>query len=146
MQLSFLIVTLLGGIALAVQVGLNSVLRNAFGNATAAVLVNFLVGLLALLVVARVMRVPLAVRDAVTGAPWWAWLGGILGAFYVTVAVLMGPRIGITALLALTVAGQLLAALAMDHYGLLGMAQQSITVAKLAGSALLIAGVLLIVR
>jgi transporter family-2 protein len=146
MQWSFLLLAFLGGIALAVQIGTNSSLRIALGTASLAALVSFLVGFAGLAVLALLMRLPLPSREAAASAPWWAWVGGLLGAFYVTTAALVGQRIGVTALLALTVTGQLLASLVIDQYGLLGMAQQGITLTKITGSLMLVVGVLLVVR
>jgi transporter family-2 protein len=62
------------------------------------------------------------------------------------VATLVGPRIGAAALLALTVLGQLLASLLVDQFGWLGFPLQPISLTKLAGAALLLGGVGLIVR
>ncbi len=146
MQLSFLLLALLGGVSLAAQIGINSSLRVALGSPVLAALVNFLVGTCGLALFALLVRTQLPGREAVAGAPWWAWTGGVLGAFYVTMAALVGQRIGVTALLALTVTGQLVASLVIDQYGLLGMAQQSITLGKIAGAILLMAGMLLVVR
>lgn len=146
MQASVLMIGLLGGVAIATQVSFNAALRGPLGSYATAALVNFLVGTFALMIFAMVTRVPLPGRVAAAAAPWWAWLGGLLGAFYVTTASLVGQRIGVTALLALTVTGQLAASLVIDQYGLLGMAQQGFTLSKLTGSILLVAGMLLIVR
>ncbi len=85
-------------------------------------------------------------RAALSGAPVWAWLGGLMGAFYVASSVVVGPRLGAAALLALTVLGQLVAALIVDQFGWLGFPQHSFTIARFAGAVLLLAGVVLIVR
>jgi transporter family-2 protein len=146
MQLSFLLLALLAGATLAAQIGINSSLRVALGSPVLAALVNFMVGLAGLMVFALLTRTSLPGREAVASAPWWAWVGGLLGAFYVTMAALVGQRLGVTALLALTVTGQLVASLVIDQYGLLGMAQQGITLGKIVGAILLMAGMLLVVR
>lgn len=146
MQSSYLLLALLGGITLAAQVGLNSSLRVALGSPVTAALVNFLVGLIGLVLYALLIRAPWPDRGAMANAPWWVWFGGLLGAFYVTVVALVGQRIGVTVLLALTVTGQLVASLVIDQYGLLGMPQQSVTIAKIAGAILLMAGTVMVVR
>lgn len=140
------LLALLGGVALAVQVGMNNTLRVIVGSATLAALISFAVGLLGLLLVVLPTRSGIPGHEALAAAPWWAWAGGLLGAFYVTVAALIGQRIGMTALLALTVTGQLVASLVMDQYGVMGIAQQSISISRFAGALLLVAGVLLVVR
>jgi transporter family-2 protein len=146
MQLTFYGLAFLAGLLLTVQVGLNSILGRAVGNFRFGVLMNFVVGLTGILLYFAATRTALPTRDGIAAVPAWAWFGGLLGAFYVAVATLVGPRIGAAALLALTVLGQLIASLLVDQYGWLGFGTQPITLSKLAGVALLMAGVGLIVR
>ena len=82
--------------------------------------------------------------EAVARAPWYAWLGGLLGALYIVGAVFIAPRIGAAALVALIVVGQMLTALAFDHFGILGIPVHAVSWARLAGAALLIAGAALV--
>jgi transporter family-2 protein len=79
-------------------------------------------------------------------APWWAYLGGVLGAFYVVAATLGGPKLGASALLALTLLGQLAAALIVDHYGWLGFSRQPFDNQKALGIVLLFTAVVLLVK
>ena len=78
--------------------------------------------------------------------PGWAWLGGVLGAFYVVSTIIAGPRLGAAALLALVVLGQLATSLLVDHFGWLGFPQHPLTPLRLFGALLLFGGVLLIVH
>lgn len=134
------------GAALSVQVGLNAILRAHFGHAVWAALVNFGVGTLALLAFALAVRAPLPPGAAFAQAPWWALAGGALGALYVASSTVLGPRLGVALLTALVVAGQMLAALAIDHYGWLGFQQNPVTLTRLAGAVLIVAGVVLLSR
>jgi transporter family-2 protein len=134
------------GLVLTIQVGANSTLRTALGNPAMATLTSFVVGLLGVVLFLVFTRADLPTRAALSAAPAWAWVGGLLGAFYVATTVIVGPRLGAAALLALTVLGQLLASLVVDHYGWLGFPQHSMSVVRLLGAALLFVGVLLIVR
>jgi len=136
----------LAGFGLTIQVGMNAALRTAFGNAGVAVLVNFLVGSAGLALYLAAVRADWPTRTMFASAPAWAWLGGLLGAFYVVTATIVGPRLGAAALLVLTVLGQLVASLIVDHFGWLGFPQQPITLAKIVGALLLLAGVVLVVR
>src|SRR6185437_12316132 len=111
-----------------------------------AALANFMVGTVGLLAYLLITRAGWPARAALAGAPAWAWIGGLLGAFYVASSVVVGPRLGAAALLALTVFGQLVASLVVDNYGWLGFPHQPLTVMRLVGAALLLAGVVLIVR
>ena len=146
MQLILYLVTFVAGLLLTVQVGLNSTLGRTVGNLRFAVLMNFLVGLAGLLVYFAAGGSGWPSREALAAVPMWAWFGGFLGAFYVAVATLVGPRIGAAALLALSVFGQLIASLLVDQFGWLGFPVQPISPTKLAGAALLLGGVGLIVR
>jgi transporter family-2 protein len=139
------LIALLVGAGLTVQVGMNSTVRATIGSPVIATIVNFSVGLaaLVLLAIAGSARVNPGSAAAV---PAWAWFGGLLGAAYVAATTVLGPRLGAAALLALTLAGQMVAALIVDHYGVIGFPQNPVTAARLAGAALLVAGVLLILR
>jgi transporter family-2 protein len=134
------------GIGLVVQVGMNSTLRSILGSPILAALISFVVGSVALACFLGVLRTPLPERAQLASVPAWAWLGGILGAFYVASSVIVGPRLGAATLLALVVLGQLGTSLVVDHFGWLGFAQHTLTLMRLVGAALLFGGVLLITR
>ena len=146
MLLTLYLLAFVGGLLLTVQVGVNSTLRDAVGSPAMAALTSFVVGLLGLLAFLIVTRTSLPSRAELAAAPAWAWTGGLLGAYYVATSVIVGPRLGAAALLALSVLGQLLASLVVDHYGWIGFAQHPISVTRLLGAALLFSGVVLIVR
>jgi transporter family-2 protein len=76
--------------------------------------------------------------------PWWGWLGGLCGATYVTAVFSLIPEIGAAAVVVLTVAGQQLASVAVDRYGLLRLPRRPISRRRLVGVAVLLAGVALI--
>ena len=133
------------GTLLPIQVGVNTTLKNILGNAMQAALTSFLVGTTALLVYCFAARIPLPKASALAQAPWWAWLGGIFGALYIWVSIIVGPRIGAAALLALVVAGQMTASLVLDHYALLGMPHNPVTLWRIVGVGLVVAGVIVTV-
>jgi bacterial/archaeal transporter family-2 protein len=133
------------GAGLTAQVGMNSTLGRAFDSALWATVVNFAVGLVALL--ACVVALGARVAHGSLGiAPAWAWLGGLLGAAYVASATVLAPRLGALALLGLVLAGQLGAALLVDQLGALGFPRAAVTPQRLLGAVLLIAGALLVLR
>src|ERR1051325_279128 len=137
---------IVAGFGLSVQVGMNSQLRKVLQNANTAVLVSFLVGTAGLVALLLVTRATMPSRDTLASVPLWAWFGGLMGAFYVAVSTVVAASVGTTALLGLTLLGQLATALVIDHYGWLGLAQHPITLTRLAGVALLGAGVWLVSR
>jgi transporter family-2 protein len=141
-----LLLALLAGFLLPVQAGVNAQLRSSLGTPLAATLVSFLVGTLGVAVALVALRLPLGIGGAWSRSTWWHWTGGLLGAAYVALTIVLAPRLGAAPLIAAVVAGQMLASLALDHYGLVGFATHPITVARLIGALLVIAGVGLIQR
>ncbi|MBU3672501.1 MAG: DMT family transporter [Sinobacteraceae bacterium] len=146
MQTVSIVLALLVGAGLVVQVSLNMALARSFGSAPAAALVNFLVGTVALTLFLFVLRQPWPERAQWESVPAWAWFGGLFGALYVATATFAGPRLGALLLLALTVAGQMVASIIVDHYGLLGFREQAVTASRLFGVLLLGVSIYLIAR
>jgi bacterial/archaeal transporter family-2 protein len=73
-----------------------------------------------------------------------SWTGGIFGAIYIAISILLLPRLGAALVVALIVLGQMLGALAFDHFALLGVPENPVSLTRVVGAALLIAGVVLI--
>jgi transporter family-2 protein len=137
---------IVAGFGLTVQVGMNSQLRKVLQSANLAALISFTVGTVALILLVVVMRTPVPERAAFLSVPWWAWLGGLLGAFYVASSTVVAVELGATTLLGLALLGQLATALVIDHYGWLGLPENPVTWTRLVGVALLGAGVWLVSR
>jgi transporter family-2 protein len=146
MQYTAMSLTAIAGATLAVQVGLNATMRGHAGSAMAAALVNFAVGTVFLAVVVAIGRGGFSSVAQVAGAPWWAWGAGILGGLYIAASAAFGPAIGGATFLALIVAGQMVAALALDHYGLLGFPVRPLDAWRIAGALLVIGGMFLLAR
>jgi transporter family-2 protein len=142
----FLLLAVLAGAMLPVQTGVNVQLRGLLGQPLAAALVSFLVGTLGLAAVVALLRVPVPVGAAWGRSAWWHWSGGLLGAAYIAVTVVLAPRLGAAALIAALVAGQMMASLIVDHFGWVGFAQHAVTPLRLAGAALIVVGVILVRR
>lgn len=140
------LLALLGGAAVAVQFAVNSELRLAVRSPLVAATISFLVGTAVLIALVAIARDGLPTPAAMTSAPWWAWLGGFLGAFYVFSSIVVTPRIGATATVGFVVAGQLLAALALDHFGLLNLTAQPVGLLRLLGVALVLVGAVIVLR
>ena len=142
----FLLLALAAGVLLPVQAGLNAQLRSALGSPIAAALVSFLVGTAGLVTIALLLRTPLPVGRAWAATSPWQWSGGLIGAVYVLAAIVLAPRLGAATLIAAVVAGQMITSLVLDQYGLVGFPVHSMTLVRLLGAALVIAGVILIQR
>jgi len=137
---------LVAGLGLTVQVGMNSQLRKVLQSANTAALISFLVGTVALLAILLATRSPLPERATLAAVPWWAWFGGLLGAFYVASSTVVAAELGTASLLGLALAGQLATALVIDHFGWLGLPEHPLTLTRIAGVGLLASGVWLITR
>ncbi len=142
----FLLMGLLAGAVAPVQAGVNAQLRQFSGHAVWTALASFTIGTLSLLAYFLVARLPWPETASLGRAPWWAWLGGLLGAYYVLSAVVVAPRLGAAVLIALIIAGQLIVALGLDHFGLVGYPQHPVNLARVVGALFLLIGVVLIQR
>ena len=140
----YLLFAFAGGVALPFQAGINAELADWLGSPVRAAFVSFLVGTLVLLVAATLVFKALPSWDRLGDAPWWVWVGGALGAFYVAASIVSAPKLGAATLIALVVAGQGLASLVVDHFGWVGFEPKHITAGRIAGIALVGAGVALV--
>jgi bacterial/archaeal transporter family-2 protein len=141
--LAVILTALVGGL-IALQAPINAQLGRATGSLPAA-FVSFLVGTLLLLLI-----VLLAGDTHGLGSTfdvrWYYLVGGILGAAYVTVALISVKSIGAGGVAAATITGQLTTAVVIDRLGLLGLEKSTLSASRLVGVGLLLAGTVLIVR
>ena len=138
---------LLAGAALPVQGAINAQLNTQLDAAITVGAFSFLVATAAMALALAGTLVSGAPRPSLAplrNVPWWGWLGGLCGATYVTSVFLLIPEIGAAPVVVLTVAGQQLASVAVDRFGLLRLPRRHITRRRLAGVAILLAGVALI--
>jgi bacterial/archaeal transporter family-2 protein len=134
---------LAAGAGLPLQGAVNAQLRTDLDAPVAAGAWSFVVAAAAMLVVLAFTR-PRSVRVSFRSVPWWGWLGGACGATYVTSVFLLIPEIGVAPTIGLTVAGQQLASVLVDRYGLLRLPRRPISTSRLAGVTVLLAGVALL--
>ena len=145
MQTLFLYALALGaGVSVATQQVLNGSLRESLGSPAWAGLISYAGGLLTMIVAVIALAEPVPSLRIMAGVPWWAWSGGLFGGVFILLAILLLPSLGAATLFALVIAGQVLAAVTLDHFGVFGLAAHPVSMTRLAGAALLIAGVILI--
>lgn len=122
MTLSFVIIALCAGFALAIQAAINSQLAGALiGQPVVAAFISFLTGTIVLLGICW-WKADLAIAwQHIPKQPWWKFIGGPLGALVVFTTIFLAPKIGVTNMLFFIIVGQLIAAMLIDHFGLLGM-------------------------
>lgn len=132
------------GAMLPLQFGINAELARWVDSPLRAALVSFAVGTAVLLAAAVPVMRGWPELERLGAAPWWVWVGGALGAFYVLGSIVTAPRLGAATLVALILAGQAVASLLVDHFGWVGFEEHPVTPGRLLGVALLAAGVLLV--
>jgi len=141
-----ILLALAAGVSIVVQQALNANLRGEFGSAAWSGFVSYFVGLLCMAIVVLVWRDPLPPALAIARIPWWAWSGGLFGAIFIMLAIFLLPKLGAATFIALLIAGQMLASVAFDHFGWLGLAQRPVDLPRVIGVLLLVGGVVLIRR
>jgi transporter family-2 protein len=132
------------GVSFVFQQAVNANLSHDLGSPWWAGFISYLGGTLAMLAMIIVLRQPLLSGTAIARSSWMSWTGGIFGAIYIAVSILMLPRLGAALVVALIVLGQMLCSLVFDHFALFGVPENPVSAARLAGAALLVAGVVLI--
>jgi bacterial/archaeal transporter family-2 protein len=142
--LGFTLLAMAAGVSFVMQQAVNADLRAALGSAAWAGFISYFGGTLCMLVLAFALREAAPSAGAMLRSNWWAWSGGFFGAIYIEISILLVPRLGTAAFVALLVAGQMLSSLVFDHYGLVGIAPRPADPARLLGAVLLVGGVVLI--
>jgi transporter family-2 protein len=144
MEALFVPLALGAGAILPLQAGANAQLAKAAGSPFAATTMQLSIAALALLFLAWLAGEIVALT-ALPNAPWWHMIGGAASALYVIATILLFPRLGAVVSVGLLIAGQMLASLALDVFGLLGVAAKGASLGSLAGNAAVLLGAALIV-
>jgi bacterial/archaeal transporter family-2 protein len=140
----FLILALLAGMMMPTQGAINTKLATYVESPVSAAFISFAVGTIALFVYLIATGVPLSSLANAKDAPPIAWLGGILGAFFVSAVAASVPRLGVAMTFSLAIAGQMLITLILDHFGFLGVPVKEISLVRILGVTLITIGVVLI--
>jgi bacterial/archaeal transporter family-2 protein len=146
LQLVLIAVAIIAGSCVALQQALNVTLRADLGSALWAALISYLGGAIILLAALLTVREPWPTLSIMAKSSIWSWTGGFFGAAYIFTSIMLLPRLGAMTVIVLLIAGQLLASVAFDHFGLFGLTQRPIDIYRASGAVLLMVGVLLIRR
>lgn len=147
MNILYFAMAFLGGAVTPLQAGLNRRLGIGLGNPLYATIANFVIGGLTIssivlaLVLAGLVKMP--ARPGQT--PWWCWLGGLCGVTFVFSATVALDKLGSASMIVSLIAGQMIVSIIMDHFGILA-AVREVSLGRIAGVVLLLAGVVLIQR
>ena len=142
--LGLLLLAVIAGAVVPFQSAINANLGRGLGNPLWATLASLLVSILVLLPVILALRLPLPSLGFISKAPLWMWTGGALGVCFISLALVLLPKLGASGFIALAMAGQILASLLLDHFGLFGLVERQLTAPRLLGVLMLIGGVVLI--
>jgi transporter family-2 protein len=138
------LIAFVGGISFVFQATANGNLRAAIVSPWWAGFISYLGGTLVMLAIVMVLREPMPTAQMIAKTQWVSWMGGLFGAIYIGISILMLPRLGAATLIALLIAGQMIGSLIFDQFGLLGVPVHPVSALRLAGAALLVGGVVLI--
>ena len=142
----YLLLALVAGAMMPTQAAINNKLAGYVASPISAAFISFLIGTVGLFVYMLATGVPVSNLINIKDAPPITWLGGLLGAFFVTSTVVLAPRIGVAMTFSLIVAGQMLITLLLDNFGFLGLPVKEISLARVGGVLLITAGVIIIRR
>lgn len=132
---------------LPVQAALNGALNRALDRPALVALISMAGSAVFVVTVGLATgRLGLVPADRVANVPWWAWPAGVCGAVYLVSQPLVAHRLGAALYISIAVAGQIAAAMLLDHFGALDMPRHAATPMRLLGAALIAAGVVLVAR
>jgi bacterial/archaeal transporter family-2 protein len=140
MPLFYLFAAVFAGAMLPTQAAMNGQLARALGGPIMAAIYTSAAVVLTLVVFNMVSgrAMPRAIELATI--PWWAWLSGLCGAIFLTITSFAVSRIGAASLVALVIAGQIITAIMLDSFGLLGLPPQPLNGQRMLAAALIVAG------
>ena len=132
--------SLFAGFAVPLQAGSNARLGVLLGHPFWATVISLLVSGVAIALVMLIVKVPRPSLGALMSGPWWIWLGGLAGVFYITVALVTVPRLGALNFIMAVVIGQLMISLIIDYFGWLGLPRHTPSMQKILGVSVVLAG------
>lgn len=143
-----LLIALAVGGLIPIQTAANSRLRLSVGNKpVVSALISFTVALCVAVIATAVLQgnpVP-QFADGVS-APWWGWLGGVMGVCFVLGNILLFPRLGALETVVLPILGQVVMGLLVDRFGLLGAPVLEVTFMRVLGAVVVLAGIVMVLR
>jgi bacterial/archaeal transporter family-2 protein len=141
----YYLIALIVGLAVVTQTGVNSQLNLTTSNPTVTALISFLVGTSALLVYVLITSPSSIANPAgLFQSNWWKYTGGLFGAFFITMVVIIAPKIGAANTLGFIVAGQLIFGVVFDHFGWIGFPVRPLSMVRIIGVLLIIGGLYLL--
>lgn len=132
------------GVSFVFQQAVNANLRADIGSPWWAGFVSYLGGTIVMLFMAVLLMQSLPSTHMIYRSHWLSWTGGLFGAIYIAISILLLPRLGAATVIAFIVAGQMIGSLVFDQFGLVGVPVHPLNMFRLAGAALLILGAIMV--
>ncbi len=142
----YILIAIIIGSMMPIQASINAELTRLVRHPYLGALISFSIGTLALGIMVIIKGLPITELKRLSSAPPHFFIGGVLGALFVGSSIFLIPKMGATTMIAAFVTGQLLMSVFIDHYGLLGIPVNQVSVTRIMGIILLFIGLLLVVR
>lgn len=141
--LFLILAAVITGAVVPFQAGANAALGRTLGHPLWGTLVSLCVSFACIVPVMVLAKVQAPTLSYLAQAPRWIWIGGVVGVVYITAALMLAPKLGAAGFITAVIAGQMLASLIIDQWGLVGLPQQSVSWSRVAGLALILLGLLI---
>ena len=141
-SLLLILAAIVSGAVVPFQAGANAVLGRTLGHPLWGTAISLCVSFACILPVMLLARVEMQALSNLAQAPRWIWIGGIVGVVYITGALVLAPKLGAAGFITAAIAGQMLASVIIDHWGLVGLPQKPVSLPRLAGLGLIILGLI----
>jgi bacterial/archaeal transporter family-2 protein len=133
---------LISGVLQAFGNPMNSQLKNSLQNPWLTSFVSFVLIVPIFLIAFSIQPRPLPSAENIAMMPWWAPLGGIVGAVAVFAGLVFVGRVGAGVVAGLLITANLLTSLVIDHFGWFNMDQHPLGPGRIIGGILMVAGVI----
>lgn len=141
-QFYLLIPAIITGAAVPFQAGANAALGRSLGHPLWGTAVSLLVSFICIIPLMLAARIDTPLLTAAAQAPRWIWIGGLVGALYVTGALIIAPMLGAANFIVAIILGQIIASAALDQWGLMGFPKQTVTLTRVVGITIVFVGIL----
>jgi len=129
---------------MVIQAGCNSALERAWERPMTVGVLSLSIGISVLVIIGFALGQLGLPSGKAAQAPWWAWLGGMCGAISLLSQPLAAPRLGAAIYVGLFVTAASVASVIADHFGWFGFDQHAASFGRIAGCAMMVAGIALV--
>jgi len=128
------------------QAGANAQLRKSTEHAVFSAIVLYGSGLVCMLLVQLIARQSWPNGPKLTQVPWWAWIGGVLSLASTMAGITLAQKLGSGVFTGITVTASIVVSILFDNFGWMGFKEHAASWPRIAGAALMIAGLWLVAR